>query len=157
MQGVKSTLGEYMSEPGIVIRAATASDAGTIRTLIKRGQLDSSSVHWGNFLLAEHEGQIIGMGQLKPYPDCTELGSLYTLRQYRGQKVASRIIAALELKARFPLYLICRDKMEAYYQRFGYRTIPWRQAPRSLKLKIAFTWLFLVFGIRVLVMRKEKL
>jgi amino-acid N-acetyltransferase len=155
MQGVKSTLGEYMSELDINIRAANAADEATIKAMVKRAQLDPTNLHWENFLLAEHEGQIIAMGQLKPYPDCTELGSLVTLRQYRGQKVASRIIAALEAKAKFPLYLICRDKMEAYYQRFAYQTIPWRQAPRSLKLKVSFTWLFRPFGIRVLVMRKS--
>ena len=145
-----------MSELNFSIRAATAADASIINSMINRAQLDTTNVHWTNFLLAEHEGEIIGMGQLKPYPDCTELGSLVTLRAYRGKGVAAKIIAALEAKASFPLYLICRDIMEKYYQSFGYQTIPWGQAPRSLQLKIAFTWLFRVFGIRVLVMRKDK-
>lgn len=143
-----------MTELNIHIRAATPNDEATIHNLIQRGQLDSSHVHWENFLLAEHEGEIIGMGQLKPYHDCTELGSLYTLRNYRGQQVAARIIAALEAKASFPLYLICRDKMEKFYEGFGYQTIGWWQAPNSLKLKLSITWIFRLFGIRVLVMRK---
>lgn len=143
-----------MSELIFNIRAATASDESTIISLINRGQLDRSNVHWENFLVAEHEGQIIGIGQLKPYPDCTELGSLYTVRSYRGKGVAARIIAALEAKASYPLYLICRDKMEKFYNSFGYQTISWGQAPNSMKLKIAITWIFRLFGIRVLVMRK---
>lgn len=143
-----------MSELMPQIRPATAADDVTIKSMINRAQLDPSNVHWENFLIAEHDGRIVGIGQLKPYPDCTELGSLVTLRDYRGKGVASQIIAALEAKATFPLYLLCRDLMEAYYERFGYRSIPWREAPRSLKIKLSLTWIFRIFGIRVLVMKK---
>jgi len=41
--------------------------------------------------------------------------------------------------------------MEAYYRRFGYRTIGWREAPAALKLKLSATRLF---SVRVLVMCK---
>jgi N-acetylglutamate synthase-like GNAT family acetyltransferase len=143
-----------MAELNFTIRAATAADESTIRSMINRAQLDPSSVHWENFLIAETTSEIIGIGQLKPYRDCTELGSLVTLRAYRGKGVAAAIIAALEAKATFPLYLICRDIMEAYYQQFGYKRISWQESPLTLKTKLSLTWPFRVFGIRVIAMKK---
>ena len=105
--------------------------------------------------MAEVAGQIVSMGQVKEYPGCQELGSLVTLPAYRGQGLAAAVIAALEARAGRPLYLICRDRMEPYYTRFGYHTIGWRDAPHALKLKLLPTFLFRLFGVRVLVMRKD--
>ncbi len=136
------------------IRPATAADQVTIRRLIRQEQLDPTSTHWQRFLVAEIGSQIVGIGQVKEYPGCQELGSLITLREYRGLGIASALIAALEAKAGRPLYLLCASKMEPYYQRFGYQTIGWIDAPTALKIKLTPTFLFRLFGIRVLVMRK---
>ena len=143
-----------MTELNLSIRAATAADDKLIKSMINRAQLDPSNVHWENFLLAENEGEVIGIGQLKPYSDCTELGSLVTLRAYRGKGVAASIIKALEAKARFPLYLICRDIMEAYYESFGYKKISFQETPFSLKLKLLVSLLYRLVGIEVIAMKK---
>lgn len=137
------------------IREATESDQTMIRRLIRQENLDPTSVNWRHFLVAVIDGQIVGMGQVKEYPGCQELGSLVTLAEYRGLGIAAALIAALEARAGRPLYLLCQDKMEAYYRRFGYDTIAWREAPTALKLKLMPAWLFRLFGIRVLVMRKH--
>ncbi len=137
------------------IRAAAASDQATIRRLIRQEHLDPSTTHWQRFLVAEVDGQIVSIGQVKEYPGCQELGSLVTLPAYRGQGIAAAVIAALEARAGRPLYLLCRDRMEPYYTPFGYHTIGWRDAPKALKLKLLPTFLFRVFGVRVLVMRKD--
>ncbi len=137
------------------IRAATAEDQATIRRLIRQEQLDPTSTHWSRFLVAEVGGQIVGIGQVKEYPGCQELGSLITLREYRGLGIAAALIAALEARARRPVYLLCASKMEPYYQRFGYQTIGWKDAPTALKVKLAPTTVLRLFGVRVLVMRKD--
>lgn len=136
------------------IRPALAQDENTIKQMVYKEQLDPTSLKWQNFLVAEVEGRIVSIGQIKRYPKCNELGSLVTLREYRGQGIAAQLIQALEAQAGFPLYLLCASKMEAYYQRFGYQTIAWWDAPAFLKLKLSPTLLFRLFGIRVLVMRK---
>lgn len=123
--------------------------------MIRRAHLDPTSLKWQNFLVAEHDGDIVGIGQVKPYPGCEELGSLVTKRDYRGQGVGEQMIAALEARAGRPLYLLCASKMESYYQRFGYETISWWDAPSFLKLKLSPTLILRLFGIRVLVMRKN--
>jgi N-acetylglutamate synthase-like GNAT family acetyltransferase len=143
-----------MSELNLRIRTATAADERLIKSLINRAQLDPSNVHWKNFVVAEHEGEVIGIGQLKPYSDCTELGSLVTLKAYRGKGVAASIIQALEDKATFPLYLICRDIMESYYESFGYKKISFKETPTSLRLKLLFSLLYRLIGVEVIAMKK---
>lgn len=138
-----------------IIRPATAADAKTIRQMVWQEHLDPTSLKWENFLVAEHEGNIVAIGQIKQYPGCEELGSLITDEAYRGLGLGGQVIAALEARAGRPLYLLCAAKMERFYQRFGYETITWWQAPTFLKLKLAPTIVFVPFGIRVLVMRKD--
>ncbi|MCA9914875.1 MAG: GNAT family N-acetyltransferase [Anaerolineae bacterium] len=145
---------EQEPSPPIEIRPATAADDTTIKQMIREAQLDPTSLKWQNFLIAEVDGKIAGIGQVKPYPGCEELGSLVTVREMRGKGVGGAIIAALEARAGRPLYLLCVDKMEPYYQRFGYQTISWWDAPWPLKTKLSFTLPFRLFGIRVLVMQK---
>jgi amino-acid N-acetyltransferase len=104
----------------ITIRPAQVSDESAIKALIRREKLDPTSLKWQNFLIAEHKGQIVGIGQVKRYRDCNELGSLVTEPEYRGKGVAAQLIAALEAQVGLPLYLLCVSKMESYYQQFGY-------------------------------------
>lgn len=145
---------EQEPPPHIEIRPATADDDATIQQMIREARLDPTSLKWQNFLIAEVGGKIAGIGQVKRYPGCEELGSLVTLREMRGKGVGGAMIAALEARAGRPLYLLCVDKMEPYYQRFGYERISWWGAPWFLKLKLSPALLFRLFGIRVLVMQK---
>lgn len=138
----------------VEIRPATQNDTSTIRKMISSENLDPTSLNWRHFLIAEADNQIVGIGQIKVYPGCQELGSLVVDKAYRNQGIGEQLINALEQKAGRPLYLLCESTMEAYYARFGYKTITWWQAPAFLKLKLSPTVFFRVFGIRVLVMRK---
>lgn len=140
--------------PELRIRPALEADAPTIRQMIREEGLDPSSRDWHNFLIAEVERQIVGIGQIKPYPDCQELGSLIVRSEYRSQGIAGALITALEAKAGRPLYLVCERKMQPYYTRFGYQRIPFRLAPRTLQLKLAVSTVLRLFGLQVIAMRK---
>lgn len=137
------------------IRPAVAADESTIKQMVRQARLDPTSLKWSRFLVAEAGGEIVGIGQVKQYPGCQELGSLVVHRAYRGRGIAAQLIAALESRAEFPLYLLCESRMGPYYERFGYQTIGYWDAPWPLKVKLTPTLLFRVFGIRVLVMRKD--
>jgi N-acetylglutamate synthase-like GNAT family acetyltransferase len=141
----------------ITIRPAQANDAKTIKAMVSREHLDPTSLKWQNFMVAEHNGQIVGIGQIKRYRDCNELGSLVTVQQYRGQGIAAQIIHALEAQVEPPLYLLCRSTLERFYGGFGYKRIDWQDAPTPLKLKLLPTFLFRLFGIRILVMVTRRL
>lgn len=143
-----------MSDLPINIRSATIADEEIIKQMIRKARLDPTSLKWQRFLIAEYENEIVGIGQVKQYPGCEELGSLVTKKAYRGQGIGGKLIAALEELAGRPLYLLCASHNESYYLRFGYETISWWDAPNFLKLKLSPTLLFRLFGIRVLIMRK---
>lgn len=138
------------------IREARAEDAPVIRRLIRAARLDPTSLKWQNFLVAENSDEIIAIGQIKPYPGCEELGSLVTLRPYRGQGIASALMRELEARAGDMLYLLCAAKMESFYLKHGYRTIGWWQAPAFLKLKTLPVQPLRLLGLRVLIMRKDR-
>lgn len=139
----------------VEIRPAREDDAPQIKAMIRRARLDPTSLKWPNFLIAEHAGETIGVGQIKPYRDCQELGSLVVDRAYRRQGVAAQLIEALEARAERPLYLMCESRLENFYAQFGYASIAYREMPGTLRLKWSAAALFRVFGIRVLVMRKR--
>lgn len=141
--------------PELRIRPAVEADARTIRQMIREEQLDPTSRDWHNFLIAEVDGQTVGIGQIKPYRDCQELGSLIIRSAYRSQGIAGALITALEAKAGRPLYLVCERKMQPFYERFGYQRLPFRQAPRTLQLKLAAAFAFRLFGILVIAMHKD--
>lgn len=123
--------------------------------MVRGAGLDPTSLHWENFLVAENGGRVIGVGQVKPYRSGRELGSLVVLKPYRGQGVGGRIIRALIEREQGELFLFCRDRLESYYARFGFRRAGWRELRGALRAKYAFAQLFRVFfGVRVIVMRR---
>lgn len=143
------------------IRPAAKPDEATIKRMVRSEGLDPTSLKWQHFLVAEAEGDdgtshIVGIGQVKEYPGCQELGSLVVLPEFRGRGIAGDLIRALEARAGRPLYLLCRDNMQPYYERFGYEWIPFWRAPRPLLLKLLFTRLFLLARIRIVLMWKPK-
>lgn len=137
------------------IRPATEQDNGTIKGMIRSARLDPTSLQWQHFLIAEMDDKIVGIGQIKHYPGCQELGSLVVLPAYQKQGIGGRLITELETRARSPLYLLCESSMEAYYQRFGYIQASWWAIPPFLKLKMLLSVLLRLFGIRIIVMRKD--
>ncbi len=144
---------------GMKIRPAQQSDDALIKAWIRAEGLDFTSLKWERFLIAEMDEpdgiEVVGIGQIKQYRGCQELGSLVVKRGYRRQGVAAQLIAALEARADRPLHLLCASRLEKFYSQFGYRTVSMWSAPPPLRLKLMFTLLFRVFGVRVLVMRKD--
>jgi amino-acid N-acetyltransferase len=149
---------KYSGESGkvsaIQIRAATAGDSATIKRMVWHEHLDPTMLRWEHFLVAEDERRIVGIGQIREYGGCQELGSLVVLPAYRGQGIAAQLITALETRAGRPLYLFCRECMANYYARFGYQRIGYWDAPKPIKLKMLMPLAIHILGVKVIVMRK---
>ena len=140
----------------VTIRPAREVEKPIIVKMVRDEWLDPTKLDWQNFLVAEVEGNIVGIGQVRLHPGCQELGSLVVLPDYRGQGIAGQLIGALESRAGLPLYLFCRDTMQSYYERFGYQRITNREAPPVLRRKVLIPMIFRIFGIRVIIMRKDE-
>lgn len=121
------------STPDVTIRPARQDEQTLIREMVHGAGLDRTSLHWQNFLVAEHGGEVVGIGQVRPA--APELGSLVTREDWRGRGVGRRMIEALLAREPGDVYLECNAVMVPYYLQFGFERISWRQAPMPLKLK----------------------
>lgn len=148
-------MAESPSIEGLSIRPASASDETSIRTLIHAERLDPTQLRWSNFLIAEVEGEIVGIGQIRQHRTCEELGSLVVTADYRRRGVASALVRALEARAGRPLYLICAHARQSFYTQHGYRPIGYWETPGILRVKRTFGLLGRLAGVRVLAMRKD--
>jgi N-acetylglutamate synthase-like GNAT family acetyltransferase len=141
--------------PTIHIRPATESDQAQIKALVRGEGLDPTALHWSHFLIAEDGGQTVGIGQIRPYPNCRELGSLVVVDSHREQGIGGLLIEALLKDEAGPVYLECLAFREAYYSKFGFRRVPWWQTPMPLKLKAGVGGtLGRLFGYRVIAMKR---
>lgn len=139
----------------VTLRPAQAEDQALIKEMIVReAELDPTSLHWSHFILAElpddnlpASERVIGLGQIRPYRNCPELGSLYVRKTYRKLGVASQIMRALLASRPAPIYLECLSYNVPYYERFGFFEIPWYRAPWPLSLKSGVGTFFSKLGV----------
>ncbi|HEV2034208.1 MAG TPA: GNAT family N-acetyltransferase [Candidatus Dormibacteraeota bacterium] len=140
------------------IRSATQADQATIRRLVREANINPMSLDWPNFVVAEEDGMIVGVGQVKTHRDGSrELASIAVVPARQGQGIARALIETL--LAREPgvvLYLTCRRELEGLYQRFGFRTLKRAEYPPYFRRMIPMINLVMrPLGTWILVMRRE--
>jgi N-acetylglutamate synthase-like GNAT family acetyltransferase len=105
----------------INLRAAKADDQKMIRKMVCRARINPIGIHWPDFIIAESEGQIVGIGQVKQHRDGSrELASIAVRPAYQRQGIATAIIHELISNEEGVLYLTCRAHMEDFYKPFGF-------------------------------------
>lgn len=138
------------------IRPPTEAEFEVARRILRDARLDPTTpLRIEHTLIAEVEGKVVGVGQIKHHRDCRELGSLVVLPEYRRQGIAAQLIEALEARAERPLYLTCLRPMEAYYARFGYRSIGVSEMPTHFRRRLPLFVIARLLGFRPRVMRKD--
>jgi N-acetylglutamate synthase-like GNAT family acetyltransferase len=117
----------------IAIRPATAADQPTISAMVRDARLNPFRLNWGDFVIAEDEGRIVGIGQIRPHGDGSrELSSLVVVPERQAQGVGSQVVEALLARETGPTYLFCRDRLASFYERFGFKLVERQQLPRAL-------------------------
>jgi N-acetylglutamate synthase-like GNAT family acetyltransferase len=141
----------------LTIRTATEADQPAIVLLIKEANINRMSLKWPNFLVAEDEGAIVGLGQVKQHGDGSrELASIAVVPARQGQGIGSAIINTLLEREPGVLYLTCRSQLEHYYERFGFHTLGATKYPPYFKRMIPLVnSIGRLFRLRILVMRRE--
>lgn len=141
----------------MTIRPAIEADQPMIRRLIKEAHLNRMSLDWPNFVIAEENGAIFGLGQVKAHGDGSqELASIAVVPARQGQGIGSAIIEALLAREpRAVLHLTCRRELEGFYERFGFVRLPPAQYPPYFRRLIPIINLIVRFlGTQILVMRR---
>jgi N-acetylglutamate synthase-like GNAT family acetyltransferase len=110
-----------MSKP-FRLREAQVADQKVIRKIVRQARINPFGIKWSNFLVAEVDGHIAGIGQIKIHGDGSrELASIAVRPEFRHQGIASKIIETLLAGEEGILFLTCMRKMEGFYQPFGFR------------------------------------
>jgi N-acetylglutamate synthase-like GNAT family acetyltransferase len=137
------------------IRPATDADQRVIRRMVQGACLDPTGLHWSHFVVAENDGKVIGIGQLRPYPKGPELGSLVVRKAYRSRGIGGQIIERLLASQPGDVYLECQSDLAFYYSRFGFEEIRWQGSPLYLKIKAGLIGNFVgkLLGFRLAVMK----
>ena len=144
----------------LTIRPATEGDQPTIRRLIREVRLPRMNLHWPNFVVAEEDGAVVGVGQVKSHGDGSrELASIAVVPRRQGEGIGTEVIKTLLAReAGVVLHLSCRRELEGYYERFGFRRVGQPGYPPYFRrTTLLFSRISPLFGIYLIVMRREAL
>ena len=118
----------------ITIRPARQEDQETIVSLIRQAKINPRNLHWQNFLVAEKDGKVVGIRQVKVYPEGTrEVASGFVLPEYRRQGISAQLMKALLARETGPLYTMVNEKRSPYYEQFGFRRVEMNQLPADFR------------------------
>ncbi len=118
----------------ITIRPARQEDQETIVSLIRQAKINPRNLHWQNFLVAEKDGKVVGIRQVKVYPQETrEVASGFVLPEYRRQGISAQLMKALLARETGPLYTMVNEKRSPYYEQFGFRRVEMNQLPADFR------------------------
>ena len=142
----------------LTTRVATEDDQPTIQRLIREVHLPRMNLQWANFVVAEEDHEVVGMGQVKSHGDGSrELASIAVVPARQDQGIGGAIIQAL--LSREPgvvLHLSCRRELEGYYERFGFKRLePAAYPPYFWRTTLLINRITRFFELHLLVMRGE--
>jgi N-acetylglutamate synthase-like GNAT family acetyltransferase len=146
----------------IAIRLASAADQPAIRVIVRAAGINPCDLDWRRFLVADEQGRVIGVGQVKPRGDGSrELASLAVVPERQSQGVGGALVHALLAREPGPVHLMCMDWLELYYQRFGFRRLGGAELPPAFRgiarFAPALAFISALFGkrLQVVVMRRD--
>lgn len=128
--------------PSFIIRPAIEADQLRITGMIQEARLFPFGLRWQRFLVAEENGAVIGIVQLKTHRwGAKELGSLAVIPTHQKQGIAATLINTLLAKESEAIYLTCHISLETFYEQFGFHRLSWRELPLDFKRIRLFLWL----------------
>jgi len=145
------------------IRPARQEDQQTIVSFIQQARINPRHLHWQNFLIAEENGKVVGIRQVKVYADGSrEVASGFVLPEYRRQRISAHLMNELLARETGPLYTMVNEKRAPYYERFGFRRVDIHQLPSDFRKEYRIgrivTSLMSIFRkdkIRIIPMKRE--
>jgi N-acetylglutamate synthase-like GNAT family acetyltransferase len=118
----------------ITIRPARQEEQDPIVALIHQAKINPRNLQWQNFLVAEENGKILGVRQVKIHVQGTrEVGSGYVLPEYRHRGISARLMNEILSRENGILYLMCRDQWMSYYEQFGFQPAAVDQLPADFR------------------------
>ncbi len=117
----------------ITIRAASARDQEAIVALVRSERMNPFDLDWRRFLVAADDRGLAGTVQLRNHFDGSrELASLVVRPDVRTRGVAARLIDAMMLFARGPLYMITGARFASHYAHWRFAPVEATRAPLGI-------------------------
>ena len=147
------------------IRPATQADQPAITAMVQAAGINPLSLHWPRFRVADDAGRVVGVVQIKIHGDASrELASLAVVPDRQDEGIGGALILHLlaQPEGQPPLFLMCRNELEGYYSRFGFRRVERTEMPPYFRwmtrLAGAFIAIAALFGENhhIIVMRLVK-
>ncbi|HLO15129.1 MAG TPA: GNAT family N-acetyltransferase [Anaerolineales bacterium] len=147
----------------LTLRPAREEDQQTIVALIHQAKINPRNLHWENFLVAEENGRVVGIRQVKVHARGTrEVASGFVLPEYRRRGVSARLMNEIFAREKGPLYTMINEKWRPYYEQFGFRRVDVNQLPsdfrkeyRIAKIITSLISIFIKEKLRIIPMKKE--
>jgi N-acetylglutamate synthase-like GNAT family acetyltransferase len=128
----------------IAIRPATMADQPTIKAMVQAERLNPLGLDWRRFIVAEDQGHIVGIGQIKPHGPLRELASIVVVPKRQHQGIGRQIVTALLAQETGAVYLMCEPRRESFYERFGFAPLQLDRMPGYFKLMY---WLSIAYSL----------
>jgi amino-acid N-acetyltransferase len=128
---------------GADLRAATPDDLARIETLLATSglPLDGVADTLAGFVVAEHDGTLVGVAGLEVCRDHALLRSVAVSDEWRshgvGRALVTRVIADAEARGIHALYLLTTTA-EHYFPSFGFRAISRDGVPEDIRATAEF-------------------
>lgn len=138
----------------INIRPARQEDQETIVSFIRQAKLNPRNLHWENFLIAEENGETVGIRQVKVHSQGTrEVASGFVLPEYRRQGISARLMQGLLARETGPLYTMVNEKRAPYYEQFGFQRVSVNQLPDDFRKEY---WIGRIVTTVMSIFRRER-
>jgi N-acetylglutamate synthase-like GNAT family acetyltransferase len=118
----------------IIIRPALEQDQVAIKAIVRAARINPMGLDWPRFLVADEDGRVVGVGQVKPHGDGSrELASIAVIPERQKLGLGSMIVRALIAREHDQLHLVCIAPMVPYYARFGFQPLRSQEMPPYLR------------------------
>lgn len=118
----------------LTIRPARQEDQSTIVDFIHQAHINPRNLKWERFLVAEENGQVLGIRQVKVHAGGTrEVGSGFVLPEHRHKGISAQLMNEILSREKGTLYLMCRDQWIPYYEQFGFHKVSTDQLPADFR------------------------
>ncbi len=116
------------------VRPATAADEDAIVRLVRGARLNPRGLRWDRFVVAERDGGIVGVAQIRRHPDGSrELASLVVVAPHRDRGTAAAMVDALLAREPSPVYTLVDGRYADHFARWGFTPIPPAALPPSIR------------------------
>ena len=133
-----------MDPDAAALRRATPADLGAVEALLTASKLplDGVAASFGDFVVAESDGALVGVAGLEVCCDNALLRSVAVAPEWRtrglGRALVTRVISDAEARGIRALYLLTTTA-EHYFPSFGFSVVSRDQVPADIAATKEFT------------------